>query len=95
MDFDVLFNKEKSQLLKSTRGLSFEELLELLKGDALLANIAHPNKARPNQRLFVINFNGYAYAIPYIIDVKNKEIFLKTIYPSRKFTKLYLKGEKS
>lgn len=34
--------------------------------------------------MFIIDINNYAYVVPY---VKSKnEIFLKTIYPSRKYT---------
>jgi len=51
--------------------------------------IKHPNPSKyPNQRLFIINIENYAYLIPFIED--EKQIFLKTIIPSRKATKQYL-----
>ncbi len=46
----------------------------------------------PNQRVFVVAVDGYAYLVPYVED--NREIFLKTIIPSRKATKQYL-GDKT
>jgi len=56
-------------------------------------DIEHPNDDKyPNQRVFVININDYAYLVPYVEN--QKEIFLKTVIPSRKATKLYL-GESS
>ncbi|QCW83920.1 hypothetical protein EQU24_18000 [Methylotuvimicrobium buryatense] len=51
--------------------------------------IKHPNPSKyPNQRMFIINIENYAYLIPFVED--EKQIFLKTIIPSRKATKQYL-----
>jgi hypothetical protein len=52
----------------------------------------HPNSQRTNQKIYIIEINNYAYVVPYVINEKRKEIFLKTVYPSRVFTKKYLKG---
>ena len=47
------------------------------------------NANYPNQKIFVLEIDNYVYLVPFI---ENKdEIFLKTIIPSRKFTKKYLK----
>ena len=52
-------------------------------------DIVHPNDSNyPNQRIFVICIREYVYLVPYV--ERDDEIFLKTIIPSRKFTKLYL-----
>jgi hypothetical protein len=54
--------------------------------------VLHPNIEKyPNQRVFVVAMNDYAYLIPYVET--DSEIFLKTIVPSRKATKHYL-GDK-
>ena len=45
----------------------------------------------PDQRLFIVNVDGYAYIVPFVED--EDVIFLKTIIPSRKMTKLYLGGD--
>ena len=95
MTFSIKFNEEKNQLLKVTRGVSFEDILEALKEEKLLADITHPSQKRPNQRLYVVEIKGYAYVVPYVFDTKKQEIFLKTIYPSRALTKIYLKGGKN
>lgn len=95
MVFDIKFSEEKNQLLKATRGICFADVLDVLEEKHLLDNIAHPNKKYSHQRMFVIEFNNYVYAVPYVINKEKKEIFLKTIYASRVLTKNYLKGRKS
>ena len=67
----------------------FEDIVFYLQQGALLDDIEHPNSDKyPNQRVFVINVDGYAYLVPYVENTK--EIFLKTVIPSRKATKVYL-----
>lgn len=95
MAFNIRFNEEKNQLLKVTRGISFEEVLEAIKKGALLDNIAHPSQKHSRQRLYVVEIKRYAYGIPYILNTKKQEIFLKTIYPSRALTRKYMKGGKN
>lgn len=94
MAFNISFNEEKNQLLKATREISFEDVLEALKNGKLLADIAHPSQKHPRQRLYAVEIKGYVYAVPYVLNKRKKEIFLKTIYPSRILTKIYLKGGK-
>lgn len=95
MAFSIKFNEEKNQLLKAMREVSFEDVLEALKKGKLLADIAHPSQKHPRQRLYVVKIKEYAYAVPYVSDTRKQEIFLKTIYPSRMLTKIYLKGGKN
>lgn len=42
-----------------------------------------------HQMLFVIELNNYVYYVPFIEE--GDDIFLKTIIPSRKLTKEYLR----
>lgn len=95
MVFSFKFNEEKNQLLKVTRGISFEDIIEALTKGELSADIAHPSQKYPHQRLYVVKIKKYAYAIPYVKDTQKQEIFLKTIYPSRTLTRIYLKGGKN
>ena len=82
-------NPTKNQQLIYERGVSFEDMVFYLQQDALLDDIEHPKSDKyPNQRVFVKNIDDYAYLVPYVED--RKEIFLKTVIPSRKATKLYL-----
>lgn len=85
------FNKQKNTLLKKTRGISFEEAIEIIRARKALADIKHPNRKKyPHQRLYIIEINRYAYVIPYVFEAKDM-LFLKTLYPSRLFTKKYVK----
>ena len=49
------------------------------------------NPAHSQQRVMIMNFNNYAYVVPYVED--DEKIFLKTVYPSRKYTKRYLESK--
>lgn len=73
------------------RNVSFEEVIFHIEHGGLLDDIVHPNASDyPNQRIFVICIKEYVYLVPYVES--EAEVFLKTIIPSRKFTKLYLGG---
>ena len=84
------WDDDKNKKLKNERGISFEETVFYIANDCVLDIITHPKQNKyPGQKMFVVNIDGYAYLIPFI---ENKEIiFLKTIIPSRKATKKYLK----
>jgi hypothetical protein len=90
MAFSINFNEEKNQLLGATRGITFEEIIESIQGGGLLADIVHLSKKWPNQRVYVVRVKNYAYAVPYVVNAQKKEIFLKTIYPSKVLTKKYI-----
>jgi len=50
------------------------------------------NPGRSNQKIYILEIESYALIVPFV--EKNDEIFLKTAFPSRKYTKHYgLKGE--
>ena len=86
------WNDEKNEWLQRVRGITFEDVIFHLTHDGLLDTIEHPNqKQYPGQRLFIINIDGYACVVPVVED--DDVIFLKTIMPSRKMTKLYLGGD--
>ena len=85
----INWNPTKNQQLISERGISFEDIVFYLQQGALLDDIEHPKSDKyPNQRVFVINIDDYVYLVPYVEN--RKEIFLKTVIPSRKATKIYL-----
>ena len=86
------WNSDKNQELIIGRGVSFEEAIFHIGHGGLLDDIAHPNASDyPNQRIFVICMKDYVYLVPYVES--EDEVFLITIIPSRKFTKLYLGDE--
>ena len=86
----INWNSEKNRKLIEGRNISFENVLFCLQNNALLDDMAHPNHEKyPHQRIFVVAVDEYAYLVPYIET--DDEIFLKTIIPSRKATKRYIK----
>jgi len=85
----INWNASKNGKLIVERGISFEDIVFALQSGWLLDDMAHPNKDKyPNQHIFVIAINDYVYLVPYVEN--DEEIFLKTIVPSRKATRLYL-----
>jgi len=90
MNFDYSF--EKDLILKEIRGVGFEDVINSIKKRGVLDDIDHFNKKKyPNQRLYIVEISEYVYVVPYVTDKKRKVTFLKTIYPSRKLTKKYIK----
>jgi uncharacterized DUF497 family protein len=88
----INWSPEKNQQLIEERGISFEDVVFYLQQGALLDDIEHPNREKyPNQRVFVIDIEGYVHLVPYVES--SKDIFLKTIIPSRKATKHYIGGQ--
>lgn len=84
------WSTEKNKLLKLKRGVTFEQAVMHIETGDVLDIVDHPNKARyANQQIIVININEYAYAVPFV--QQNEIRFLKTIVPSRKLTKKYLR----
>jgi hypothetical protein len=85
------WNEEKNDLLKKERQISFEDVVFYIAQGFLLDVLEHPNQEKyQGQRIFVVEIDDYAYLVPFIED--EREIFLKTIIPSRKATRKYLKG---
>lgn len=87
----INWNAEKNQILMGERSVSLEDVVFALQSGGLLDDVIHPNQGKyPNQRMFVVRIDAYAWLVPYVED--DKEFFLKTIIPSRKATKRYLRG---
>lgn len=83
------WENEKNEWLINERGISFERIINIIEHNGLLDIIKHPNSEKyPNQRMFIVNINEYAYLVPFVES--QEEIFLKTVIPSRKATKKYI-----
>ena len=87
------WNDAKNEILKKTRGVSFEQVeLAIALGD-LIDRVKHPNSAKyPNQEVFLVKIEDYIYSVPYVED--DERIFLKTIIPNSKATKKYFRGKR-
>ena len=85
---EIKWDISKNEQLKSERGTSFEDLLN--KGK-LVSVKRHPK--RKNQNIMLFEYKKYIWIVPFVKE-KDEAIFLKTLYPSRKYTKI-IKGEKT
>lgn len=82
----------KNEKLKAERGIGFEEIVFLIERGDVLDIVRHPQESRyPNQRMFVVRREDYAYVVPFVEE--KDYFFLKTIIPSRKATREYLGKE--
>jgi len=88
------WNPEKNKWLKENRNISFEEIVfHLGQGDIWLTADHPDQKKYPGQRIYFVIIENYIYLIPHVVETTY--IFLKTIIPSRKATKDYLKEKES
>jgi hypothetical protein len=84
------WSPEKNEIMKVKRGISFEEIAFLIESGQILG--IEENPGRSNQKIYILEIEDYAFIVPFV--EKDNEIFLKTAFPSRKYTKRYgLKGE--
>jgi hypothetical protein len=84
------WSPEKNELLKTEREISFEEIALLIEAGNILG--IEENPGYPNQKIYILEIDNYAYIVPFVES--ENEIFLKTAFPSRKYTKRFgLKGE--
>jgi len=85
---EIRWDIAKNEQLRLTRGASFEDLLNRGK---LIGAKKHPK--RPHQEILLFEYKKYVWIVPYVKE-KDGSLFLKTLYPSRKYTRIY-KGEVS
>ena len=75
----------KNERVKKTRGASFDEILKT----KLVYVGKHP--AKELQEVMLFEREGYIWVVPFVR--MGDKVFLKTLYQSRKYTKLFKKGE--
>jgi len=89
MNYD--FDPEKNLKLKQERGISFEEIVTAIEEGYLVDVIDHHNADKyKHQKIYIVEVESYIYLVPFI-EQSADSVFLKTIFPSRKLTKKYLK----
>ncbi|MDD5465951.1 MAG: toxin [Candidatus Omnitrophica bacterium] len=81
--YTIRWNSVKSARLKRIRGVSFEEIIQ----GKFLGIHDHPN--RTDQKILAYEHKGYFWSVPFVYEEGG--IFLKTLYPNRKYKKLYKK----
>lgn len=88
------WSPEKNEELRTERGLTFESVVVAIESGGLLDILSHPNPNKyPRQRVLLAELDRYMHLVPFVEE--SEHFFLKTIIPSRKATRDYLKrGEK-
>ena len=76
----------KNERLKRTRGVSFEEII-----NAKLIDFKDSCN-REDQKMLLYEYKNYIWLVPCVR--KEEVLFLKTLYPSRKYTKIYRREKK-
>ena len=83
-----------NEILKRTRNVSFEEMVVAIEAGQIVDVLKHHNPDRyPNQQVYLVQHMNYVFVVPFVKSPESDEIVLKTIYPSRKYTRRYI-GEK-
>jgi hypothetical protein len=83
------WSAEKNAELHARFGFGFERVLVALADGDLLDERSHPNVAKyGHQHQLVVEIDRYAWIVPFVTD--GEQVFLKTLFPSRKATKEYL-----
>ena len=86
------WDEAKNEVLKRERDISFEEVVFWIEHDGLLGIEDHPNQRKyPGQKIYIVKIEEYVCLVPYVEE--DGVVFLKTIIPSRKATRKYLKGD--
>jgi len=82
----IIWDIEKNKKLKNERGISFEQVEKIILDKDYIDILENPT--RETQDIFIININDYIHIVPFVIDIE-ENIVLKTVFPSRKFNKIY------
>ncbi len=83
----VEWSEEKNSQLKQTRNVCFEDVENAILDDRVLNIVSHHNLEKyPNQKILLVEINGYIHYVPFVETDEN--YFLKSIIPSRKYTKI-------
>ena len=86
----IAWAKDKAEKLRSDEArncIGFERCVIAIENGDILAVIDNP--VRNNQRLLILEIDSYAYVVPFVET--DDEWFFKTVFPSRKYTAIYLK----
>ena len=83
---ELRWSSEKNERLKAERGVCFDDVAEELRAERVVDILEH--SSRKDQSLFLVRIRGYVYCVPFVRE-QGGSFFLKTVYPSRKFTARY------
>jgi len=86
----IRWNIEKARSLLANndrKGVGFEDCVIAIEEGRVLSDEPHPQRA--NQRVMILEINEYAHVVPYVEEADGT-LFLKTVFPSRKYHAKYL-----
>jgi len=83
----VRWNAEKNEELRKKRGVCFEDVLAAVDNGDLLDVLENASPGFEHQKCLVVRINGYPYVVPFVET--DDELFLKTIFPSRRLKRKY------
>lgn len=78
---EIRWDALKNERLKKARGASFEDLMN----SKLIKVMKNPK--RVNQNIMLFEHKKYIWVVPFIEE--KDYYFLKTLFPSRKYTKIF------
>jgi uncharacterized DUF497 family protein len=82
------WDPKKNEWLKKERNISFEKIVFHLSQGDVWRVADHPDQeSYPGQHIFFVVVEKYIYLVPHVVE--GEFVFLKTIIPSRKATKIY------
>lgn len=88
------YNHEKNAKLLHERNMGFEEVIQSINEGNVLRVRLHPDQVKyKGQKIFYVRMIDQVYAVPYVQEDEDT-IFLKTLFPSRKAKKEFLKDKK-
>ena len=82
----ILWDSDKNRKLIAERGLSLETFASLVLEKKYLDILKNPS--RTEQKIFIVPYANYTYVVPFVIE-DGQNIVLKTVFPSRKYHKIY------
>ncbi len=90
----ISWNPDKAAALSNNElrnAIGFEECLAAIDEGRVLDDLPNPSPQYPHQRMLILNIDNYAYVVPYVDH--DGHIFLKTVFPSRKYTDKFLRAQ--
>jgi len=79
------WDESKNKKINEERGASFEEIIK----SKLVGVVKHPT--REKQRFLLFEHKEYVWVVPCVVE--EDHLFIKTMFPSRKYTKKHNRGE--
>jgi len=83
------WDPEKNEKIKEEHGISFDQVVELIKKRFVIDIIINPSKKYKGQKVFLIKRGVSVFMVPF--EKRNKRVRLITAFYSKSFTDKYLR----